>query len=139
MWSMFSCAFAIFLLCAFVFCYCTPCEYNLLLESAFLKDGPVWNSFLMIYLPQDISWGRVSLIALSDLWLLRPLQHIFYGIYINLNQLMALCPLKLSSLVTISSFFKSLKLILFLKSSFVSIFRFHQKWYPMPPVFPCLT
>ena len=46
---MFSRVFVIFLLCAFVICYCTPCEYDLLLESAFLKVGPVWNSFPTIY------------------------------------------------------------------------------------------
>ena len=30
------------------FYYFTPCEYNLPLESGFLKLGPVWNSFGMI-------------------------------------------------------------------------------------------
>ena len=29
--------------------------------------------------PQDISWGQVSFKALSNLWLLRALQHLFYG------------------------------------------------------------
>ena len=36
------------------FYYFMPCEYNLPLETGFLKLGPVWNSFLMIC-PQDIS------------------------------------------------------------------------------------
>ena len=30
-------------------------------------------------IPQDISWGQVLFKALSNLWLLRALQHLFYG------------------------------------------------------------
>ena len=93
------------------FCYFTPCEYNLPLESAFLKVGPVWNSFPITY-PKTFLEGGCLFTALSDLWLLRSLQHIFYGMYIYLNQLISLCPLQLSSLVTVSFFFKSLRLIL---------------------------
>ena len=37
-----------------------------------------YMEFFSHYLPQDISW-EVSFTALSDLWLLRPLQHLFYG------------------------------------------------------------
>ena len=55
------------------FYYFIPYEYNLPLET--------WPclEFFSPNLPQDISWGQVSFTALSDLWLLRALQHLFYG------------------------------------------------------------
>ena len=31
-------------------------------------------------IPQDVSWGQMSFKALSNLWLFRALQHLFYGI-----------------------------------------------------------
>ena len=54
------------------FYYFMSYEYNLPLET--------WPylEFFSHYLPQDISW-EVSFIALSDLWLLRALQHLFCG------------------------------------------------------------
>ena len=119
-------------------CYFTSCEHNLPLESAFLKVGPVWNSFPMIS-PKTFLEGGCPFTALSDLWLLRFLQHIFYG-YIYLSE-----PANFS--LPPSTFFFGNHKFLFsvseadslVKSSFVSIFRFHQKWYPVIPVFPCLT
>ena len=91
----------------FVMCFCYLLLYTLSVRFTswicFPESWPCME-FFSDNLPQAISWGRVSFTALWDLWLLRSRQHVFYGIYINLNQLMALCPLKLSSLVTIVSF-----------------------------------
>ena len=64
------------------FYYFTPCEYNLPLETGFLKLGPVWNSFAMIF-PWRFLVGRCHFKALLDLWLLRALQHLFYGFPAN--------------------------------------------------------
>ena len=73
------------------FCYFTPCEYNLSLESAFLKVGPVRNSFPMIY-PETFLEGRCHLQPCQTLGYLAR----FLWYYFNLNQLIALCPLQLS-------------------------------------------
>ena len=64
------------------FYYFTPCEYSLPLETGFLKLGPVWNSFAMIF-PRRFLEGRCHIKALLDLWLLRALQHLFYGFPAN--------------------------------------------------------
>ena len=60
------------------FYYFTPSEYNLPLESGFLKLGPFWNlEFFSDDLPQHISSGQVSFKALLDLLLLEALWHLF--------------------------------------------------------------
>ena len=59
------------------FYYFIPCEYTVCLETG------SWNLPCLVFfsddLPKDISWGQVSFKALSNLWLLRALQHLFYG------------------------------------------------------------
>ena len=59
------------------FYYFIPCEYSVCLETG------SWNLPCLVFfsddLPKDISWGQVSFKALSNLWLLTALQHLFYG------------------------------------------------------------
>ena len=86
----------------FVMCFCYLLFYTSWVQFTSwicFPESCCCMEFFSNDLPQDISWGWVSLTALSDLGLLRTLQHLFYGLYINLNQLMALCPLKLSFLL----------------------------------------
>ena len=67
MWSIF--------LCAFIILHLVNTIYLLKLASWNLAlFGVLCNDF-----PQDSSWVQVSFKALLDLWLLRALQHLFYG------------------------------------------------------------
>ena len=59
---------------------------------------------------------QMSFKALWDFWLLRDLQHLFYRVSINLNQLIAPCSLSTFFFFVIMRFFsKSVRLFLFCK------------------------
>ena len=68
--------------------WCGVSSYVLLLFYTLWIQFTSWNWLLETWpclecfcndFPQDISWVQVSFKALLDLWLLRALQHLFYG------------------------------------------------------------
>ena len=111
----------------------TPCGYNLTLESGLLKLGPVWNSFLIIYL-RTLLEGSCHLqpFLTFDFW-----EHssTCFTVYLLIwTSWLLSAPLFFGKV----SFLSLWGWFSFVKSSFVSIFRVHQQWCPMIAVFPCL-
>ena len=121
MWSIFPCAFIVLHFVSTVYLLNLTCWNWALFELLFW-----W------FTPGHFIYSPVGLLTIKSI------SAPVLCVSINLYHLIALCPLNF--LFWYHNFFLSLwGWFSFIKSSFMSIFRFHLKWCPMIPVFPCLT